>query len=41
MAQRCLSITLKKHRMDEGDGTLSLALQDFRTGLKEHSYKEP
>lgn len=41
MAQLCLPITLKKHRMDEGNRALSLALQDFRTGLKEHPYKEP
>lgn len=41
MAQPCLPITLKLHRMDEGDESLTLSLQDFRAGLKEHPCKVP
>lgn len=41
MAQPCLPITLKLHRMDEGDESLTLTLQDFRAGLKERPCKVP
>lgn len=41
MAQPCLPIPLKLHRMDEGDESRTLTLQGFRAGLKEHPCKVP